>query len=265
MYETLLEERCPSYSGILAGTAKGDCYFSKEEPPLLAVIYSWCVGGYGILADRSQIHADAEGIAKIKQFLYGEVFPAIKEKGFEEFEFSVEDEELRNAVLEALKGEKLEQEMEYSFRRGEKLEEQRTLPSEYQLVQVDEHFLAQVRAHQYKQEEMLLPRVNASFQSDEDFLKNSLAIAVLYEETIVGICFGSARFHEYLVVDIKTDKNHRRKGIATAMTTAFVNACVDKKCVVQWDCVDSNDASKAVAKACGFQPFKARKFYWFTF
>ncbi len=42
-----------------------------------------------------------------------------------------------------------------------------------------------------------------------------------------------------------------------------MNECVDNQLVAQWDCVDSNDASKKTAQKAGFVFMKKKPYYWF--
>lgn len=153
--------------------------------------------------------------------------------------------------------------MEYSYRTNKKAIEKSQLEKSYHLLNVDQCIIDNARKQLYKNSDMLLNRLENSWGSDKDFLDNSYANVVVHNEEIVGICFGSSRYEDYIVVDIETHREHQRKGIATYMASDFVNSCIEEGMKVQWDCVDSNDVSKALASRCGFEQFKVRPFYWF--
>ena len=75
---------------------------------------------------------------------------------------------------------------------------------------------------------------------------------------------GSGRYEKYIPIDIEVLEEHRKKGIARALTIAFVNHCMKGDLVPHWDCVESNKASFQLAESAGFTKIKERSFYWFT-
>ena len=80
---------------------------------------------------------------------------------------------------------------------------------------------------------------------------------------IVGIIFGSARYENIIAVDIEVEETYRRRGIAAFLTEHMLSSCSEENLTVQWDCVESNTASRLVAEKCGFHLFKKRPYYWF--
>ena len=61
---------------------------------------------------------------------------------------------------------------------------------------------------------------------------------------------GTARYQNVLPIDIETKEEYRQKGLAYLLTQYFVNACVESGLVAQWNCIDSNIASRStVVKA----------------
>lgn len=166
-------------------------------------------------------------------------------------------------MMELVGDKNLFSELEYSYRTNKKVIEESHLAESYHILSVDQCIIDNARKQLYKNSDMLLNRLENSWGSDKDFLNYSYANLVLHNVEIVGICFGSSRFKDYIVVDIETHIEHQSKGIATYMASDFVNSCIKKGMTVQWDCVDSNIASKALASRGGFKQFKVRPFYWF--
>lgn len=80
---------------------------------------------------------------------------------------------------------------------------------------------------------------------------------------IVGIIFGSARYENLIAVDIEVEETYRRRGIAAFLTEHMLSSCSEENLTVQWDCVESNTASRMAAEKCGFHLFKKRPYYWF--
>lgn len=256
MIKDILCDKCPSFSGILSGIAKGDYWLNDRNDPTVAVIYSYCVGGCGILGKVTDEQ-------EFERFLKTRVFIELKKKGINEFEFSSENNSIYEHILKIFCYKKIMSEEEYSYRIDTGIETSSTVPDIYQIVEVDKNFLGQLRERAIMGSHILLERIDNSWDDEEAFLKNSLAYVTLHQKSIVGVIFGSARYDKYVDIDIETCKEHRNKGIASGMTNAFVNKCIEKGYVAQWDCVDSNTASKALAEKCGFKMFKVRPYYWF--
>lgn len=263
MFDNLFDERCPSFTGILAGISKGECWVNNNENAVLAVIYSYCVGGFCILVNKEMLSDEQMIKEELKKLIYGKVLPDIIEKKFCEFEFSIEDEIITKLMMGLVGDKNVSSELEYSYRTNRKVIKESHLAESYQILSVDQCIIDNARKQLYKNSGMLLNRLDNSWGSDKDFLDYSYANVVLHNEEIVGICFGSSRYEDYIVVDIETHREHQRKGIATNMASDFVNRCIGKSMTIQWDCVDSNIASKALASKCGFKQFKVRPFYWF--
>lgn len=263
MYDSLFDERCPSFTGILAGISKGECWVNDDENAILAVTYSYCVGGYCILVNKEMLSDEKMIKEELKKLIYENVLPDIKRKNFCEFEFSAEDEIINKLMIELVGDKNLFSELEYSYRTNKKVIEESLLAESYHILSVDQCIIDNAKKQFYKNSDMLLNRLENSWRSDKDFLDFSYANLVLHNVEIVGICFGSSRFKDYIVVDIETHIEHQSKGIATYMASDFVNNCIKKGMTVQWDCVDSNIASKALASRGGFKQFKVRPFYWF--
>lgn len=245
----------PSMYGILDGCCKGMHWSCRENDLNLDVLYSYCVGGcgvVGIIPDGKEIYA--------KKF-FESVFEALRNENINEFEFSSEEEHLSKQILDIFSAKEVYSEQEYSFRRNKKYVSE-TAIQDYGFIEVDQVFLEQIDT--YENSEMLTVRINESWYSTEDFLKYSKAIVAVNDKETVGVIFGSARFKNVIDIDIEVLVEHRNKGIAKRLTTYFVNACIKKDCIAQWDCVESNAASRKVAEDCGFSAFKKRPFYWFT-
>lgn len=252
--QIVIDDKNPSMYSILAGICKGETWSFKDELLTLDIMYSYCVGGCGVVG---RIPNEKKKQARI---FFETVFSSLKKKNIFEFEFSTEDAELRVAMLDIFSDKKLYSEEEYSYRKLDKCNYSYTLPS-YKILEVDRSFLE--KRENYENEDMLFERLHNSWHCHEDFLKYSKCFVALQGVKIIGIIFGSARFLDIIDVDIEVLEDHRNKGIATALTAEFVNACTRIGCIVQWDCVESNVKSQVIAEKCGFQLFKKRPFYWF--
>lgn len=258
MFNIVLDDRNPSVSSILAGISKGKIWYDDLENPTLAITYSYCVGGCGIVG---KINKDS--IEEVTGF-FEKVFQSLRQNRIYEFEFSSEDNELYKDVLEIFSNKKIMTEIEYSYRIDHKIPEDIcNLSREYQYRMVDLDFIDKVRNGTIANHYMLTDRIENSWDSYEDFLKKSKACIALHNNMIIGIIFGSSRYKKVIDVDIETLKEYQRKGIATRLTMHFVNNCMEDGLTIQWDHTESNKISGLLAKKCGFKLLKKRPYYWF--
>ncbi len=244
----------PSMYGILDGCCKGMHWSCKKEDLDLDVLYSYCVGGCGVVGS---IPDGKENDAKS---FFESVFESLRKNNINEFEFSAEQEYLSKQILKIFSEKEVYSEEEYSFRRTMEcsLEMEN---SDFDFIEVDKEILEHV--DHLENSEMLTTRISESWYSIDDFLKYSKAVIAVKDNGIVGIIFGSARFKNVIDIDIEVVEEHRKKGVGKILTAFFVNACMKKGCVVQWDCIESNRASRTLAETCGFRVFKKRPYYWF--
>ena len=241
--------RNPSQSGILTGACKGKCWFSANK--MLAVTYSYAVGGCGVFGK-------IENMGKAMLF-FDKVFSNLNELGIREFEFSAEDEMLQEHLLCLFQNREIEQELEYSYELYENPNEEVVVPGGYLVEPVSEQTLQKG----YANEGMLAKRLEECWDSLDDFLEKSLSFIAVKDKEIVGIIFGSGRYEKYVPIDIEVLEEHRKRGVAKALTSAFVKQCMRCDLVPHWDCVESNKGSIHLAESVGFVKIKERPFYWF--
>lgn len=152
--------------------------------------------------------------------------------------------------------------MEYSYRKELHgtidLLEQKVI--DYEIIPINKNLLNDVKS--YDNCEMLLERMDNSWEK-EKFFEMSVGYVAVKDKKMIGIIFGSARYLDYVAIDIEVDKKYRRMGIAENLTKYFLKECQLKKLIAQWDCVESNIPSQKLAEKCGFILFKKRPYYWF--
>jgi len=247
-----LDEKCPSFSSILANISKGDYWIDNINDPSLAIAYSYCVGGYAILGKPNLDKNVLENLVKKR------IFPEIKNNLFE---FSTENKEIETKILSIFSNKDIKSELEFSFRTANTINDTFYLSSSYQIVEVTPKFLLNI--NKYRNYSLLIERLDNSWHSYDDFFNYSLAYIAINNDEIVGVCFGSSLYKNYITIDIETNIDHRRVGLAFNMAKEFINKALLKNYIIHWDCVDSNIASKALAKKLGFELFKIRPYYWF--
>lgn len=124
MYDRLFDERCPSFTGILAGISKGEYWVNDKENAVLAVIYSYCVGGFCILVNKEMLSDEQMIKEELKKLIYEKVLLDIKRKNFSEFEFSTEDEIISKLMMDLIGDKNISSELEYSYHTNKKVIEE---------------------------------------------------------------------------------------------------------------------------------------------
>lgn len=252
-------EDSPSFSGIVAGECKGDMWVDDVEDPNIALVASFAVGGFSILGEPS----DVKTYSKFKEFLIYDMFSKLRSRGINYFEFSIESEEIKPYIMDMFSNKIIQSEYEYTFRRKDRYNEMILVPEGYKIFKVDSQFLKKLESGVFTNREILVERLLESWDTYEDFLKKSTAFVAVYQNRIVTVIIGTARFKNIIPIDIEVENTHRKKGLALTLTHHFVNECIDNGYIPQWDCVESNKASKIVAERAGFQLLKKSKIYWF--
>ncbi len=253
-----LDDKNPSFSGILAGESKGKTWYNNEDPPTLAVAYSYCVGGCGVVG---KIYPEER--KPVRRF-FETIFASLREMGIDEFEFSTEEEALSRALLDLFRDKLITKEEEYSYRICHSIEHSyKDISNMYQIQVIDELFLENISSKNIKNTNMLMERIENSWNSTTDFMSHSKAIVAMLDHKIIGIIFGSSRYKQYIPLDIEVMEGYRHQGVATQLVCQFVNLCVREGWVVQWDHVESNHESVRLAQKCGFILFKKRPYYRF--
>lgn len=253
----ILYSDSPSYSGIIAGECKGDVWVDNIENPTLALVYSFPVGGFSIMGDCDDFSVYYDFI----EFLKRDLFIELKGKGIDDFEFSVENKRLEDYILKHFSDKSINQEDEYFYRKydSDRIQE----IDHYNIVRVDSEFIRGFHTGKYDNQEFLSKRILESWGEYGNFFEKSIAYVATYEKSIVGVIVGTARYQNIIPIDIEIKVEHRKKGLAYSLTQFFVNECVDRSIVAQWNCVDSNIGSRKAVEKAGFKFMKKKPYYWF--
>ncbi len=258
-YNKVVNDNCPSFSGIVAGICKGNLWVDNMEDPNIAIAYSWAVGSFAFLGEIKS----SEEYRNVEGFINTELFPMLKEKGIDYFEFSIENDNLKEQILRMFVNKEIEQEKEYSYRMSERIQEL-SLPEGYTLHKVDEQLWNLINeGNSIGNGSFLTERILESWESFDDFLKRSVAFCIMYSDKIVSLIVGTGNFNDNIAIDIETDELHRNKGLGFILTGKFVNECASRGMAAQWDCVESNPQSKKLAEKAKFQFLKQSEVYWF--
>jgi hypothetical protein len=255
----IVNEKCPSFSGIVSQECKGNLWVNDIETPTLAIAESYAVGGFAFLG----IYKSKEAFIVLKRFLDAELLPQIKKIGCNCFEFSIESECIRDSILELFQDKHLQAEREFSFRINAIPIIEKGIPKEYLIHKVDAIFWKKLSDGIFDNADFLRDRLLGSWHSFEEFEHKSIAYCTIFENRIVAVIVGTANYKNIIPIDIETEEKHRRKGLAYAMTAEFIADCLRNNFIPQWDCVESNPSSHHIARKLGFEIINENTVYWF--
>lgn len=255
----VINEKTPSFSGIVNQECKGKLWVDNIDMPRIAIAESFATGSFAFLGT----YETDEDFRNLKDFLENKLFVQLKEEGYSYFEFSIDSENMRKSILEMFKDKSIQTEKEFSFRVHTIPENNQRIPKEYKIRKVDMTFWSMLSEGNYENEDFIKIRLLESWHSFEEFLNKSIAYCTVLDNRIVAVMVGTACFNDVIAIDIETEENHRRMGLAYAMAVEFIADCLKNDYIPQWDCVESNPNSYHLAGKLGFEKMNENTVYWF--
>jgi len=258
-YKKVINEDSPSFSGIVAAECMGTLWVDKIDQPNIAIVGSYAVGSYAFLGDLT----NKEEYHQLEVFIRDELFPYLKLNGMNYFEFSIESESLKPHILNMFQDKKINSEREFLHRTHDYIDAIDTLPEGFTLHKVDQEYWLKLNKGVYSNPSIISERLLESWESFEEFEHKSLGFCITFSNRIAAVILGTARFHNTIAIDIETEEDYRHRGLGYILTTHFVNGCLSKGLIPQWDAVESNPFSLRLAQKAGFKLFKENDVYWF--
>ena len=99
-----------------------------------------------------------------------------------------------------------------------------------------------------------------NYKDYEDFAANGAGAAVLFDGKVVSVCSSFITLGDQVELDVSTDPEHRRRGLADHCVYEMLRQSYDKKLTVHWDA--QNLMSSEMAKSHGFVPVAEYAVYW---
>jgi RimJ/RimL family protein N-acetyltransferase len=201
-----------------------------------------------ILAGDSEIDSFNLGIQKL---FTNVVYPreiAAGQEGFALYYYSPTWERRMDALLAGKKT--IHADREYYACKTLKYKWQGFLPKGFQLKMVDTDLLA---TPDLKHLDTLKEEMTSERPSVEDFLAKSFGVCVIHNNELAGWCLSEYNANHRCEIGIETTSDYRQRGIATALTLAFLEHAFSHGITeVGWHCFKRNEASAKTALKAGF-------------
>ncbi len=256
----VVNEKCPSFSGIVNQECKGNLWVNDIDTPTIAIVQSYAVGGFAFLGT----YISSKDFLSLKAFLETELFILLKQNGNDCFEFSIDGETIGETILEMFTDRRIQTDREFSFRMNGPPVRNTDIPKEYQILKVDSEFWKCLSEGEFENVDFLRNRLIESWGSFEEFQDKSIAYCAVLKNRIVAVIVGTASFNNVITIDIETEEKHRRKGLAYFLAVEFIEGCLKNNYIPQWDCVESNQNSYNMAIKLGFDKYNENTVYWFN-
>lgn len=119
-----------------------------------------------------------------------------------------------------------------------------SLPEDYEIMRVDKK-IAQLASFNELSEDF-----TSQFDSIEDFINRGVGYAILHEGKVVSAATSFSVYDEGIEIEVASHPDHRKKGLATIVSSALIVDCIDKGKYPSWD--GANLESVELAKKLGY-------------
>ncbi|HQV64459.1 MAG TPA: GNAT family N-acetyltransferase [Anaerolineales bacterium] len=230
---------------ILAKQTPAQIFVDNHEHPKALFVQA---GHRYILAGDSEIDSFNLGI---KQMFANVIYPravAEGQEGFAIYYDSAAWEEKMQALL--MDKEIIHADREYYACKELKYKWQDFMPEGFQLRMVDADLLANTSL---KHLETLKEEMTSERPSVDDFLSKSFGVCAIHENELAGWCLSEYNADGRCEIGIETTSDYRQRGIATALTLAFLEHAFSHGIKeVGWHCFKRNESSAKTARKAGF-------------
>ncbi|WP_439022429.1 GNAT family N-acetyltransferase [Bacillus thuringiensis] len=163
--------------------------------------------------------------------------------------------------LETFYERKIDKFLRYKFKRNSEVFDRSklqsfisTLPKGYELRRIDEHIANNSTLHKLSED------FTSQFQSVEDYLNRGIGYSILYNEEVICGASSYSIYDKGIEIEVATDHNHRKKGLATIVSAALILGCLEKEIYPNWDA--ANTTSAKLAEKLGYVFDKAYNTYF---
>ncbi|EJS03499.1 hypothetical protein IKM_02672 [Bacillus mycoides] len=163
--------------------------------------------------------------------------------------------------LETFHERKIDKFLRYKFKRNaevfnrSKLQSFITaLPKGYELRKIDEHIANNPTLHNVSED------FTSQFRSIDDYVNRGIGYSILYNGEVVCGASSYSIYNDGIEIEVATDLDHRRKGLATVVCATLILDCLEKGRYPNWDA--ANSTSIKLAEKLGYVFDKAYDTYF---
>lgn len=128
------------------------------------------------------------------------------------------------------------------------------LPKGYELRKIDEHIANNPTLHNVSED------FTSQFRSIDDYVNRGIGYSILYNGEVVCGASSYSIYNDGIEIEVATDLDHRRKGLATVVCATLILDCLEKGRYPNWDA--ANSTSVKLAEKLGYVFDKAYDTYF---
>lgn len=163
--------------------------------------------------------------------------------------------------LETFHERKIDKFLRYKFKRNAKVFNRSklqsfitALPKGYELRKIDEHIATNPTLHNVSED------FTSQFRSIDDYVNRGIGYSILYNGEVVCGASSYSIYNDGIEIEVATDLDHRRKGLATVVCATLILDCLEKGRYPNWDA--ANSTSVKLAEKLGYVFDKAYDTYF---
>lgn len=245
---------------VILGYNPGWVFVDDCEKPQTAMIWNKGIGGVFFLGDARN---DAF-LEEVNSFIDDHLRPRMKTAGLTSFEFSGTSAQWDKTLPDCFQERKLNISKQYVYKRssGQSLPSTSAgLPTGYQVVPVTQLLMENTGYDM----EIVQESIDCWWGQNDRFYKDGVGFCILHENQAVTSCIISCRTENTIETHIETAEAHRKKGLATAAVSAFVQYAQKNDLNLYWECMEVNYGSRALAEKHGYHKGFEYTLYEFPF
>ncbi len=225
----------------------GWVFVDNPEKPQTAVIWSKGICGFYFVGDDKNANFNNS----INYYIDKEISPRAKDLGLNSFEFSGTTLEWENTLEGIFHNRDIYKSKQFVYKY--KNLKERTLGeiplhSDYSVKTVNHELLNSNFANL----DFIRSVILEWWDSEEDFLEKGIGFCILHGQEIVSSCISSFVTENSMEPFIVTLENYRKKGLAKKAASEFLKYCKNNGYEHDWDCMEENFGSRALAESLGY-------------
>lgn len=179
------------------------------------------------------------------------IFPRVEVEGLDGFLIYYDTPAWEEKMGEIIQGKELiHADREYYACKEVKHDWHSILPGDFQIKPVNVDLLS---IPNLKHLETLKEEMTSERPAVEDFLAKSFGVCAIHKNELAGWCLSEYNSDGRCEIGIETTSDYRQRGIATALTLAFLEHAFPHGITeVGWHCFKRNEASAKTALKAGF-------------
>jgi GNAT superfamily N-acetyltransferase len=232
----------PVVNAVIEGNAPGRVFVDHSENPGSSYILTNAGFSYLVGSPKNEAFNQA-----LKGLLDDELFPRIQTSVDPTLIFYPLADGWETPLKEILGTRKVARLFRKQFvfdkeKFAQKLDWQDKIPSGFTLRPIDQTLLEEVRADMFP------------WASPLAFLEKGFGFWLMKGGKVTCECSSAFASEEAVEINIHTQEKYQRQGLATIVASAFIEKCLARGLLPNWECWWNNKPSVLLAQKLGFEP-----------